>query len=154
MPSGSGAGADSTERPVTGPVNTTRAGGRLRAIAPLHVANLLQNERHDQLNPPETRIPRERTGSAAKLLMRRCVFIIAAVLATDVSVFADRYSVTVKRLEKDLYQDIASKTIIETRYCYEYAYGEEAVLTWEGRYGNNSLIFKSSGTKCDVVALR
>jgi hypothetical protein len=89
--------------------------------------------------------------------MRPRVFvvgIVSLVLGFDASVFAERYSITVKRLEKDLYQDIASKTIIETRYCYEYAYSEDAVLTWDGRYGNNSLIFKSSGTKCDVIALR
>jgi hypothetical protein len=78
---------------------------------------------------------------------------VLVLLGTSI-VLADRYSVTVKRLDKDLYQDATSKTIIETRYCYEYAYGEEAVLTWEGRYGNNSLIFKSSGTKCEVVSLR
>jgi hypothetical protein len=47
-----------------------------------------------------------------------------------------------------------SKVIIETRLCLELALSEEAVLKWEGRYGDNWIIFLSSGTKCDVVALR
>ena len=71
-----------------------------------------------------------------------------------VGVTADRYSVTVTRLDRDLYRDTVSRRLIETRYCYEYAYSAEAVLTWEGRYGGNSLIFVDSGTKCDVIGLR
>jgi hypothetical protein len=78
------------------------------------------------------------------------VFVISAV----VGVSATRYSVTVKRVEKDLYREAGSKLIIETRYCYEYSYGEDAILNWEGNYGNNWLLFINSGQKCDVVALR
>jgi hypothetical protein len=86
--------------------------------------------------------------------MCRCLLVFGIVGCTAATLLADRYTVTVTRRDQDLYQDAASKTIIETRYCYEYAIGEEAVLTWAGRYGSNSLLFKSSGTKCDVVALR
>ena len=71
-----------------------------------------------------------------------------------VGVSADRYSVTVTRLDRDLYRDTTSRRLIETRYCYEFAYSADAVLTWEGAYGGNSLIFVDSGTKCDVVGLR
>lgn len=77
-----------------------------------------------------------------------------ALIAVSAPVLAERYSVNVRRIESNLYRDTSSKAIIETRYCYEYAYGEDAILQWEGRYGNNWLIFIESETKCDVVAIR
>jgi hypothetical protein len=85
--------------------------------------------------------------------MRR-LLLCALLLAVTVPVSGEKYSVMVKRLEKDLYRDLTSKTIIETKYCYEYTYGDEAILNWEGRYGDNWLLFVDSKTKCDVVALR
>ena len=39
-------------------------------------------------------------------------------------------------LKRDLYRDRTSGTIIETRYCHVYAYREDAILQWEGRYGH------------------
>lgn len=59
----------------------------------------------------------------------------------------------VTRVDRNLYRDQSSKVIIETKYCYEYAHLDDAVLKWEGRFGDNWIIF-SSDTKCDVVALR
>lgn len=67
---------------------------------------------------------------------------------------SDRYNVSVKRIEKDLYSVAGAKIIIEARYCYEYAYGSDAILQWEGKYGDNWLLFVDSKTKCDVVNLR
>lgn len=81
--------------------------------------------------------------SAASLLM---------VLAMPVR--AERYSVTVKRIERNLYQDTTSKVIIETRYCLELALADDAILNWEGRFGDNWLLFIDSGAKCGVVTLR
>jgi hypothetical protein len=77
-----------------------------------------------------------------------------AVLVATVPIVAARYNVNVRRIEKDLYRDTNSKIIIETKHCYEYAYGEDAILQWEGRYGTNWLLFIDSESKCDVVALR
>jgi hypothetical protein len=37
-----------------------------------------------------------------------------------------------------------------TRYCYEYTYGDGAILISEGNLGVNTLIFSSSGNECDV----
>jgi hypothetical protein len=44
--------------------------------------------------------------------------------------------------------------VIKTRYCYEYTYGEDALLKWvgPGEYSGNQLIFRS-GTVCDVKAV-
>jgi hypothetical protein len=80
--------------------------------------------------------------------------VIGFVGLASTTLSADRYSVNVRRIESNLYQDTGSKTIIETRYCYHYTYGEEGILNWEGRYGNNWLLFIDSTTKCNVVAIR
>lgn len=90
---------------------------------------------------------------ADKLAMK-WFFCILAMLVMTVPILASRYSVNVRRIEKDLYRDTSSKTIIETRYCYEYSYGDDAILQWDGRYGDNWLLFIDSQTKCEVVALR
>lgn len=76
-----------------------------------------------------------------------------AVLLFSPALHAETYRVTVTRIDSNLYRDTSSKAIIETRYCYEYATSDDAVLRWEGRYGNNWIVF-SSNTKCDVVAIR
>jgi len=87
-------------------------------------------------------------------LAMKALLCIVTVLAMSIPVIAERYSINVRRIEQNLYRDTLSKTIIETRYCYQYAYGEDAILQWEGKYGNNWLLFVNSATKCDVVALR
>ncbi len=74
-------------------------------------------------------------------------------LAAATAVASEIYKVNVTRIESDLYRDNNSKTIIETKYCHEYATRDDAILKWEGRYGTNKLIF-SNDTVCDVVALR
>ena len=83
-------------------------------------------------------------------------FLAAATLLTVIlvpSAYADTYRVRVNRIESNLYQDQNTKVIIETRLCLELALGDDAVLRWEGRYGNSWIVF-SNGNKCDVVDLR
>ncbi len=85
--------------------------------------------------------------------MRRYLAYLAFLVTLATPAFGDLYRVTVSRIDKDLYKDHDSGLIIETKYCYEYAIRDEAVLRYE-RYGyNNKLIF-SSGTTCDVKAIR
>ena len=79
---------------------------------------------------------------------------VLGVIAVSVPVFAERYSVNVRRIESNLYRDTSSKAIIETRYCYEYTYGDDAILQWQGKYGDNWILFIDSKTKCDVIAIR
>ncbi len=62
--------------------------------------------------------------------------------------FAEFYKVNVKRIDQDLYKT-DSGLIIKTRYCYEYTYGEEAILKYEEYLYDNKLIF-DSGTICQV----
>ena len=80
-----------------------------------------------------------------------CFLLVAASVASTQA--RELYRVNVSRVDSNLYRDHSSKAIIETKYCYEYATRDDAVLRWEGRYGNSRLIF-SSGTTCDVIAVR
>jgi len=72
--------------------------------------------------------------------------LLLALLST--SVLAEYYKVNVKRVEQNLYKT-DSGLYIQTKYCYEYAYGEEAVLKYEDYSYDNKLVF-DSGTTCDV----
>ncbi len=48
------------------------------------------------------------------------------------------FSVRLTRMSKDFYRVDGTSTYIETRYCYEYGYGNEATLTLYG-YGGYSV---------------
>ncbi len=64
---------------------------------------------------------------------------------------AESYEVTVTRRGKNLYRVSEEKVLIQTRYCYVYAYAEEAILKLPG--GGGELIFLESKEKCDVKAV-
>lgn len=99
----------------------------------------------------------ERRMIEAELKLKAEAQALAQRAATPVSSNGQTpgtYHLTVKRLDANLYQDLVSKIVIETRLCLELALAAEVVLKWEGRYGYSSwLVFLDSGTKCDVVAL-
>lgn len=82
------------------------------------------------------------------------VVAVAATLLTAALAHAEVYSVTVTRKDQDLYRIDGTRLYVETRWCHEFAYGEEAILRYdpnEGPYGSNKLVFVSSDTVCDVV---
>jgi hypothetical protein len=85
--------------------------------------------------------------------MRRTVVFLALAIAAAVSAWASYYNVNVSRVDQDLYKDHNSGSLIETKFCYEYVYYQDAVLKWEAYSYDNKLIF-NDGTKCDVKALR
>jgi hypothetical protein len=76
--------------------------------------------------------------------------IIAFVIASAIpfATHAEFYKVNVKRIDKDLYK-ADSGIFIQTQYCYEYTYGDEAVLKYDQYSFDNKIIF-NSGTTCDV----
>lgn len=78
---------------------------------------------------------------------------MALVVGCVSASYAEVYRVRVSRIDTNLYRDLGSKAIIETRLCLELAIGDDAVLKWEGKYGTNWIVF-SNNAKCDVVALR
>jgi hypothetical protein len=83
----------------------------------------------------------------------RKALTLALMCLLVVPVAAETYKVRVKRIDRNLYRDNQSKAIIETRLCLELALDDAAILRWEGRYGDNWLLFVESGEKCDVVGV-
>ena len=82
--------------------------------------------------------------------MRKLIFILLFFLTT--SLYAEYYKVNVIRVTEDLYKDNYSGVFIKTSFCFEYAYGEDAVLKYDDFGFNNMLIFQD-GTICDVVGI-
>ena len=78
--------------------------------------------------------------------------VLAAIVAMAIPVlaFAEYYKVNVKRVDQDLYKTTTGNLYIQTRYCFEYTYGDDAVLKYEDYSYDNKLIF-DSGTSCEVV---
>jgi hypothetical protein len=65
-------------------------------------------------------------------------------------VAADYYKLpSTKRIDKDLYR--SGKILIETRYCYHYSYGEDAILRYEGpgQFSGSTIIWDDDST-CEV----
>lgn len=85
--------------------------------------------------------------------MKSSLKFIALVLVLGIGAFAsDFYSLSeVKRVEQDMYSARSGTTrvLIVTRYCYEYTYGEDAVLKYEPYSYDNKIIFDDN-TSCDV----
>lgn len=74
--------------------------------------------------------------------------MILILMTLSVSAFAEYYKVYVKRVDQNLYKT-DSGIYIQTKYCYEYTYGDQAILNYEAYSYNNKLIF-DSGATCDV----
>ena len=66
-------------------------------------------------------------------------------------VLAESYEVSLTRKGSNVYKIDGKDIIIQTRYCYVYAYSEEAIFKASG-YGGE-LIFFDSKDKCDVKAV-
>jgi hypothetical protein len=82
---------------------------------------------------------------------------LCSMLAAPARLDARSYRIVVKRIDRNVYQAMASKVIIETRVCGDLTLAEEpeeAVLNWEGPYGDNWLRFTASRIRCDVATIR
>ena len=82
--------------------------------------------------------------------------ILLAALAALTSLqaapaFAENYEVNLTRKGSNVYKIDGKDIIIQTRYCYVYAYSEEAIFKTSG-YGGE-VIFFDSKDKCDVKAV-
>lgn len=64
---------------------------------------------------------------------------------------AENYEVNLTRKGSNVYKVDGNDIIIQTRYCYVYAYSEEAIFKSSG-YGGE-VIFFDSKDKCDVKAV-
>jgi hypothetical protein len=81
---------------------------------------------------------------------------LLATLAATMSLqaapaLAENYEVNLTRKGSNVYKIDGKDIIIRTRYCYVYAYSEEAIFKTSG-YGGE-VIFFDSKDKCDVKAV-
>ena len=85
--------------------------------------------------------------------MKKTILATLAALMTLQAgpVLAESYEVSLTRKGSNVYKIDGKDVIIQTRYCYVYAYSEEAIFKASG-YGGE-LIFFDSKDKCDVKAV-
>jgi len=77
---------------------------------------------------------------------------VAALMCLQATpALAENYEVNLTRKGSNVYKIDGKDIIIQTRYCYVYAYSEEAIFKASG-YGGE-LIFFDSKDKCDVKAV-
>lgn len=80
------------------------------------------------------------------LFLGLLLFLLAVV-----ALAVDYYKLTdVKRVDENLYR--SGDLYIQTQYCYHYTYGEDAVLKWDGPYGDNKIIWQDDST-CQVKSI-
>ena len=87
------------------------------------------------------------------MVMKKTLLATLAALMTLQAgpVLAENYEVSLTRKGSNVYKIDGKDIIIQTRYCYVYAYSEEAILKTSG-YGGE-VIFFDSKDKCDVKAV-
>ena len=87
------------------------------------------------------------------MVMKKTILATLAALMTLQAgpVLAENYEVSLTRKGSNVYKIDGKDVIIQTRYCYVYAYSEEAIFKASG-YGGE-LIFFDSKDKCDVKAV-
>ena len=83
--------------------------------------------------------------------MRGLALVLMCAAFAAESAHAELYKVQARRLDSNLYELDRGKAYALTRYCYEYTYGDDAIVDWSG-YGGD-IVFKDSGTKCDIKKL-
>jgi hypothetical protein len=77
---------------------------------------------------------------------------VAALMCLQAApALAENYEVNLTRKGSNVYKVDGKDIIIQTRYCYIYAYSEEAIFKTSG-YGGE-VIFFDSKDKCDVKAV-
>ena len=77
--------------------------------------------------------------------------LLLVAILIPLSGWAGTYELNVTRKGQNIYRVDGKGVFIQTRYCYVYAYSEEAILRSTG-YGGD-LIFVDSRDKCDVKAV-
>ena len=85
-------------------------------------------------------------------MKRKLLAALAALISIQAApAFAENYEVNLTRKGSNVYKIDGKDIIIQTRYCYVYAYSEEAIFKTSG-YGGE-VIFFDSKDKCDVKAV-
>jgi hypothetical protein len=84
------------------------------------------------------------------MLFRKAI-IVCAVTGLVSTAYAQNYQVSVTRKDANLYKVDGQQIYIRTNYCYEYAYGDAAILEAIG--GAGDLKFLESKDECPVKAI-
>ncbi|ROL58686.1 hypothetical protein D9V86_11675 [Bacteroidetes/Chlorobi group bacterium ChocPot_Mid] len=87
--------------------------------------------------------------------MKKSTYILTLTFFLTFALFysseATDYSVRVKRIAQDLYQINNSSIYVKTRYCHEYSYGDEAILSYTGHgYIKGKLYFGKNKQCYDI----
>ena len=78
-------------------------------------------------------------------------FVAAMMCLQAAPALAENYEVNLTRKGSNVYKVDGKDIIIQTRYCYVYAYSEEAIFKTSGYDGE--VIFFDSKDNCDVKAV-
>jgi hypothetical protein len=69
-------------------------------------------------------------------------------------------TITLNRISQDAYMVVkapnvpSGKIVLQTKYCYAYAYNEDAIfVTSEDQHGEAAVLF-ASGDQCEVIAVK
>jgi hypothetical protein len=90
--------------------------------------------------------------SHRKTVVVMTVAVGLAIVVAAPAFSRDVYELSgVKRVDQDLYKTL-DRIYIETQYCYHYTYGEDAILKWEGKYGDNKIIWEDDSS-CRVKSI-
>lgn len=73
------------------------------------------------------------SGTLAKTSFGAIEEIEKIYLETEIDV--GKYSITVTREDDNFYRIGVSDIFIQTRYCYEYSYSQDAILVIDSNYG-------------------
>jgi len=85
-------------------------------------------------------------------MKKKILLAILAVMSLQAApALAENYEVNLTRKGSNVYKVDGKDIIIQTRYCYVYAYSEEVIFKSSG-YGGE-VIFFDSKDKCDVKAV-
>lgn len=88
----------------------------------------------------------------ANVAMNGLVLAVLAIASLQASpIRAENYAVNLTRKGSNVYKIDGKDVFVQTRYCYVYAYSEEAILKTSG-YGGE-VVFLDSDDECDVKAV-
>jgi len=83
--------------------------------------------------------------------MKKRIAVLTLILILNLFLFADVFEINLTRKERNLYKENQKNLLIQTRFCFEFAFAADAILKIDGL--SKFVIFTNSGNKCDVKAI-
>lgn len=80
-------------------------------------------------------------------MIKICIIIITWLFVLADPLYAEQYKVSLTRRDQNFYEVDRQNLFIRTKYCYEYGYGQDAIIDTE----NKKVIFLGySPNTCDL----